>query len=181
MWVWESPPPPPQAGTLVSKSTDHGNDVMVAQYVFLILAHVTFRETIREMDVKSFQCYRKKQINNNFPWCIYFYWPEKWRQIVQNFPVKAQWCLRLMIPLPSSRWRWCSQKPGLVGGGVMGCQYTWFLFPEIPIYLTTKNLYLSYYAKCSIPEILEIKCCILKGKRYPWYCTCITQTSGQAW
>ena len=42
MWVWESPPPsPPQARTLVSKSRDHGNDAMVAQYVFLILGHAT--------------------------------------------------------------------------------------------------------------------------------------------
>ena len=53
--------------TLVSKSRDHGNDVMVAQYVFLILAHATSCETLREMDVKNFQCYYKQQITNGFP------------------------------------------------------------------------------------------------------------------
>ena len=69
---------------------------------------------------------------------------------------------------------------GLVRGGgggeecgVMGYQYTWFLFPELPLCQTTKNLYLSSYAKCSISEILEIKWCILTGKRYLIYCTCI--------
>ena len=59
------------------------------------------------------------------------------------------------------------------GPGVMGYQYIWFLFPEIPPCQTTKNLYLSSYAKCSIPEILEIKWCILTGKRYLIYCTSI--------
>ena len=71
MWVWESPPSPPQARTLVSKSRDHGNDAMVAQYVFLILGHATSWETLREMDVKNFQCYCKQQITNSFPWSIY--------------------------------------------------------------------------------------------------------------
>ena len=40
--------------TLVSESKDQGNDVMVAYLIFLILSHVTFRETIREMDVNSY-------------------------------------------------------------------------------------------------------------------------------
>ena len=35
-----------------AKSTDHGNDVMMAQFAFLFLSRASFRETSREMDVK---------------------------------------------------------------------------------------------------------------------------------
>ena len=53
-------------------------------------------------------------------------------------------CLWLVIPLPLSPCTWHSQKPGLVQGGWgggNGCQYTWFLFPEIPICQTIVHAY----------------------------------------
>ena len=35
------------------KSTGHGNNVMVAQFVFLFLGHMVFQETYTEMDIKT--------------------------------------------------------------------------------------------------------------------------------
>ena len=48
------------------KSTDHGNDVMVAQFVFLFLARAIFRETSTEMDEKNCDCYCKKTNRQQF-------------------------------------------------------------------------------------------------------------------
>ena len=39
---------------------------MVTQFTFLFIAG----EIFRDMEVKSCQCYCKKQINNNFPWFV---------------------------------------------------------------------------------------------------------------
>ena len=35
------------------KSTGHGNNVMVAQFVFLFLERMIFQETYTEMDIKT--------------------------------------------------------------------------------------------------------------------------------
>ena len=49
---------------MVDKSTDHGNNMMVVQFVFHFLARTTFQEPWTEMDIKNCQCYCKKQINS---------------------------------------------------------------------------------------------------------------------
>ena len=160
---------------------------MVVQYVFLVLAHATSWETLREMDVKNFQCYYKQQITNSFPWSIYTFIDH--RNDIKMFKTTVKphaydlWFHFHCLPVcdtHKNQATW-SGGGGRGGRGVMGYQYTWFLLPEIPLCQTTKNLYLSSYAKCSIPEILEIKWCILTGKRYLRYCTSIPQTSGQPW
>ena len=142
MWVWESPPSPPQARTLVSKSRDHGNDAMVAQYVFLILGHATSWETLREMDVKNFQCYYKQQITNSFPWSIYTFIDH--RNDIKMFKTTVKphaydlWfhfhCLLVRDTHKNQAW-----SRGVGWGN--GCQYTWFLFPEIPICQTIVHAY----------------------------------------
>ena len=38
---------------MFDKSTGHGNNVMVAQFVFLFLEHMIFQETYTEMDIKT--------------------------------------------------------------------------------------------------------------------------------
>ena len=55
---------------MFENSADHGNEVMVARFVFLFLSRVIFRETSTEMDVKTFNVIVKKQIDNNFPWSL---------------------------------------------------------------------------------------------------------------
>ena len=48
------------------QSADHGNDVMMTQFVFIFLSGVIFREISTGMDVKNCQSYCKKQIDNGF-------------------------------------------------------------------------------------------------------------------
>lgn len=38
---------------IIYKSTDHGYDVMVVQYVFIFFTRVIFLETLMEMDFKT--------------------------------------------------------------------------------------------------------------------------------
>ena len=38
---------------MFDKSTGHGNNVMVAQFVFLFLERMIFQETYTEMDIKT--------------------------------------------------------------------------------------------------------------------------------
>ena len=38
---------------MFDKSTDHRNDVMVAQFVFYLLARAIFRENSTKMDIKT--------------------------------------------------------------------------------------------------------------------------------
>ena len=38
---------------MFDKRTDHGNDVMVTQFGFLLLAHAIFRENSSEIDIKT--------------------------------------------------------------------------------------------------------------------------------
>ena len=52
--------------TKVSVTTDHGNNLRVAQFVFSFLHAGFFRESSIEMDVKNCQCYCKKQIESLF-------------------------------------------------------------------------------------------------------------------
>jgi len=58
---------------MFNKSTDHGNDVMVVQFVLLFFTEVIFREASMEMDFKTVnvEC-AQKQIDNNFPWSVLF-------------------------------------------------------------------------------------------------------------
>ena len=56
---------------MFDNTTDHGNGVMVAQFVFLFFAYAIFRETSTEMDVKSVNVKKqKKQIGNNLLWSV---------------------------------------------------------------------------------------------------------------
>ena len=55
---------------MFEKSTDHGNYVLVVQFVFLFQAHAIFPETSTEMDTKNYQMLWLKQSDNNFPWFI---------------------------------------------------------------------------------------------------------------
>ena len=55
---------------MVDKTTDNRSDLMVAQFVFLLLARAIFRVISTEMDVKNCQYYCKRQIGKNFPWSI---------------------------------------------------------------------------------------------------------------
>ena len=74
------------------KSTDHGSDVMVAQFVFLFLARAIFRETSTEMEMwKNVTVIVKKQSTTIF-FCLYADRPSKWRQNVQNVRVKPLVC-----------------------------------------------------------------------------------------
>ena len=51
---------------LFENSTDHGNDVMVAQFVFLFLSRAMFREISTEMDVKTFKVIVKNKSTTIF-------------------------------------------------------------------------------------------------------------------
>ena len=57
---------------MVSKSTDHGNDVMVLQFFFLFLRSKIFQEISTEIDIKTVtvnvMVKKEKQTGNNFPW-----------------------------------------------------------------------------------------------------------------
>ena len=57
---------------MFDKSTGHGNDLMMAQYVFLFLSHAILQETSMEMDIHTANVIVKKQINNKFPWSVLF-------------------------------------------------------------------------------------------------------------
>ena len=52
---------------MVDKTTDNGNDLMVAEFVFLFLARTIFRVISTEMDFKNCQYYCKRQIDKSFP------------------------------------------------------------------------------------------------------------------
>ena len=52
------------------KSTDHGNDVMVVQFVFLFIVRANFRDTSTEMDVKTVNVIVQKTSDNNCPWFV---------------------------------------------------------------------------------------------------------------
>ena len=51
------------------KITDHGNDMMVAQFVVLFLPRTIFRGISTEVDAKTVTIIVKK-IDNNFPWSV---------------------------------------------------------------------------------------------------------------
>ena len=73
---------------LIRTSIDFGNGMMVAQFVFIFLSHVTFWwEMSMEMNFKNYQHYVKK-INNKIFHCLYSYRSKKWRQNVRNFAVR---------------------------------------------------------------------------------------------
>ena len=57
---------------MFDKSTGHGNNVMVVQFVFLFLERIIFQESYTEMDISKLPiiCYFKKQIDNNSPWSV---------------------------------------------------------------------------------------------------------------
>ena len=55
---------------MVDKTTDNGNDLIVAEFGFLFLTRTIFRVISTEMDVKNCQYYCKRQIDKNFPWFI---------------------------------------------------------------------------------------------------------------
>ena len=63
--------------------TAHGNDVMVAQFVFLLGTHTIFQETLMEMDVSG----RERNKSTTIFRVQYSYEPYKWRYNVQNFAV----------------------------------------------------------------------------------------------
>ena len=44
--------------------------VKLAQFVSFYLARAILRLTSMGMDIKTFQCYCKKQIDNNFSWSV---------------------------------------------------------------------------------------------------------------
>ena len=56
---------------MFDKSTDHGNDGLVLQFVFLFLTYTILRETPTEMDVKIFNVIVKNKSTTIFrPWKI---------------------------------------------------------------------------------------------------------------
>ena len=55
---------------MLYKSTDQGNDVMAAPFVFLFLARTILQETSTETDDKTINVIVKKRIDNNFPWSV---------------------------------------------------------------------------------------------------------------
>ena len=86
-----------QRSIYTDKSTDHGNDVMVAQFVFLFLARAIFRETSTEMDEKNCDCYCKKTIDNNSLLSV------RWSTIEMTSKCSKRYSettrLRLVVPL----------------------------------------------------------------------------------
>ena len=77
------------------QSTDHGNNVMKTQFVFLFLSRAIFRETSTELDVKLIcQSYckkktkKKKQIDNNFPRSLLLI---DHRNVVRMFKTETFW------------------------------------------------------------------------------------------
>ena len=44
--------------------------VMMAQFVSFLRAHAILRLNSTGMNIKTFHCYCKKQIDNNFPWSL---------------------------------------------------------------------------------------------------------------
>ena len=52
---------------MVDKSTDHGNDVMVAHFLLLFLARAMFTEKLRRKWMFTNYVIVKKQTNNKFP------------------------------------------------------------------------------------------------------------------
>ena len=56
---------------MFNKSTDHGNDGLVVQFVFLFLTYTILRATVKEMDVKTFNLSVKNKSTTIFrPWKI---------------------------------------------------------------------------------------------------------------
>ena len=55
---------------IFGKSSDNGNDVMVAQFVFLFIVRANFRDTSTKMDVKTVNVIVKKKVDKNFPWFV---------------------------------------------------------------------------------------------------------------
>ena len=53
------------------KSTDHQNNMMVAQFVFPFLARQNnLPKNFNRNGCQNFRCYCKKQINKNVPWSV---------------------------------------------------------------------------------------------------------------
>ena len=44
--------------------------MMVAQFVFVLVALTNFPEMLMENDIKNCQCYCKNQIDKKFPWPV---------------------------------------------------------------------------------------------------------------
>ena len=72
---------------LFDKHADHGNVVMVAQFVLLCLVCATFQEISKEMDVKTLNVIVKNNSTTIFH-SLYCYQPWKWHQNIKNFAVK---------------------------------------------------------------------------------------------
>ena len=59
---------PDWSRAMVDKSTDHGNDIMVAQFLLLFLARAMFIEKLRrKWMLQTAYVIVKKQANNKFP------------------------------------------------------------------------------------------------------------------
>ena len=57
---------------MLDKSTDQGNDVMVAPFVFPFLAHTILQETSTETDDKTIKIDFCRFANNTFFVCFFF-------------------------------------------------------------------------------------------------------------
>ena len=89
---------------MVDKSTDHGNNVMKAQFVFLFLSRAIYRETSTELDVKLIgQSYCKKQKQNKSTTIFQqflCYRQQKCRQNVQNSNILTSFPWSITVSRP---------------------------------------------------------------------------------
>ena len=116
---------------------------MVAQFVFLILAHATSWETLREMEPmsKTFNVIINYKSQTVFHGLYNF---NDHRNDIKMFKTTVKphaydlWfhfhCLLVRDTHKNQAW-----SRGVGWGN--GCQYTWFLFPEIPICQTIVHAY----------------------------------------
>lgn len=54
---------------MVCEIANHGDEVVMA-HDFLCLSRAVFIESSPEMDVENYQCYSKRQTDNNLLWSI---------------------------------------------------------------------------------------------------------------
>ena len=88
---------------MVNTSTDHENNVMVVQILFLHawLSHWGQRKWTQKMSTAMLL---KKQITSHYPWSILLKRLLKWHQNVQNFAVKPFTCSSIVDK--STVWPW---------------------------------------------------------------------------
>ena len=70
---------------MFDKSTDHGNDVMVAHFVFLFLEQ---KRNFNRIGRQNCLCYMVTKMDNNFPWCVLLSTIKIMSKNVQNLTVK---------------------------------------------------------------------------------------------